>query len=58
MMAKTLVVSAVVAIGIGCAPTIIAITGEEMCQAMHWPMPLPPTIGYSLNHLSNDSDLI
>jgi len=54
MMAKTLVVSAVVAIGIGCAPTIIAITGEEMCQAMHWPMPLPPTIGYSLNHLSND----
>ena len=25
---------------------------------MHWPMPLPPTMGYSLNHLSNDSILI
>jgi hypothetical protein len=58
MVAKALVVSAVVAAGTGCAPTAMAITGEEMCQAMHWPMPLPPTVGYSLNHLSNDSVLI
>jgi hypothetical protein len=57
MMAKTLVVSVVVAAGIGCAPTAMAVTGEEMCQAMHWPMPLPPTVGYSLVHTSNDSIL-
>jgi hypothetical protein len=25
---------------------------------MHWPMPLPLTVGYSLNHLVNDSVLI
>lgn len=24
---------------------------------MHWPMPLPPTVGWSINHLSNDSIL-
>ncbi len=23
-----------------------------------WPMPLPATVGYSLNHLANDSILI
>ena len=39
------------------APTARAITGEELCQSMKWPMPLPPTVGYSLMHLSNDSIL-
>lgn len=55
---KILGPAAVVAAAICCAPTATAITGEEMCQAMHWPMPLPPTVGYSLNHLSDDSVLI
>jgi hypothetical protein len=51
------------AIAVMTAPTICstpvatAIIGEEMCQAMHWPMPLPPSVGYSLNHLVNDSVL-
>jgi hypothetical protein len=40
------------------APTASAITGDEMCRAMHWPMPLPPTVGWSLEHLNNDSILI
>lgn len=44
-------------ITISCAPVASAITGDEMCKAMHWPMPLPPTVGYNLNHLSNDSIL-
>jgi hypothetical protein len=48
---KILGVAAVVVAAISCAPPAIAITGEEMCQAMHWPMPLPSTVGYNLNHL-------
>jgi hypothetical protein len=40
------------------APAANAITGDEMCKAMHWPMPLPPTVGWSLEHLNNDSILI
>jgi hypothetical protein len=55
---KILGPAAVVVAAICCAPTATAITGEEMCQAMHWPMPLPPPVGYSLNHLSSDSILI
>ncbi|OBG55764.1 hypothetical protein A5703_07390 [Mycobacterium sp. E188] len=39
------------------APTARATTGDEMCKSMHWPMPLPATVGYSLAHLSNDSIL-
>jgi hypothetical protein len=58
MMPKTVAVGVAIATVIGCAPAAMAITGEEICQAMHWPMPLPPTVGYSLNHLSNDSVLI
>ena len=34
-----------------------AITGDEMCKAMHWPLPLPPTVGWSLMHMTNDSIL-
>jgi hypothetical protein len=33
------------------------ITGDEMCKAMHWPLPLPPTVGWSLMHMTNDSIL-
>jgi len=55
---KILYFAAAVAVVIGCAPSARAITGEEMCRAMHWPMPLPSTVGYSLNHLANDSILI
>jgi hypothetical protein len=57
VMVKTLSAGAAVAVAVGCAPAAAAITGEEMCQAMHWPMPLPGTVGYSLIHLSNDSIL-
>jgi hypothetical protein len=55
---KVVAVAAMAAVAIGCAPVARAITGDEMCNAMHWPMPLPPTVGYSLNHLTNDSILI
>jgi hypothetical protein len=47
---KILGPAAVVVAAICCAPTATAITGEEMCQAMHWPMPLPSPVGYSLVH--------
>jgi hypothetical protein len=30
---------------------------DEMFKAMHWPMPLPPTVGWSLMHMTNDSIL-
>jgi hypothetical protein len=45
---KRLVTAAVVtaAAAGGCAPAATAITGEELCQAMKWPMPLPPMVGY------------
>ena len=54
---KKLATVALVAVAatIGCAPAAKAITGNEQCNAMHWPMPLPPTVGYSLEHLINDS---
>lgn len=54
---KILGAAAVVVAAICCAPTATAITGEEMCQAMHWPMPLPSAVGYLLIHTSNDSIL-
>jgi len=54
---KILGVAAVVVAAISCAPTATAITGEEMCQAMHWPMPLPATTGWALTHLDSDSIL-
>jgi hypothetical protein len=37
------------------APSATAITGDEMCRAMHWPMPLPPMVGWSLEHTGNDT---
>jgi hypothetical protein len=37
------------------APSASAITGDEMCKAMHWPMPLPPTVGWSLEHTGYDT---
>ena len=40
------------------APAARAITGEEMCKAMHWPMPLPPTVGYGIDRTMNDSVLM
>ena len=54
---KIAAVAVMTAATICCAPAAGAITGDEMCNAMHWPMPLPPTVGYSLWHLSNDSIL-
>ncbi|VBA62465.1 hypothetical protein [Mycobacterium attenuatum] len=39
------------------APVASAITGDELCKAMHWPMPLSATVGWSLVRLSNDSIL-
>jgi hypothetical protein len=51
-------VAVTTAVTICCAaPSAGAITGEELCNAMHWPMPLPPTVGYSLDHLTYDSIL-
>jgi hypothetical protein len=55
---KLAAVAVMTAVTICCAPVATAITGDEMCKAMHWPMPLPPTVGYSLEHLTNDSILI
>jgi hypothetical protein len=40
------------------APSASAITGDEMCRAMHWPMPLPPMVGWGIGHLMSDSILI
>jgi hypothetical protein len=56
---KRLVTVAVVAAAaaVGCAPVATAITGEEMCKAMHWALPLPPTVGWSLMPMTNDSIL-
>jgi hypothetical protein len=56
---KRLVTVAVVAAAaaVGCAPVATAITGDEMCKTMHWPLPLPPTVGWSLMHMTNDSIL-
>jgi hypothetical protein len=56
---KRLVTVAVVAAAaaVGCAPVATAITGDETCKAMHWPLPLPPTVGWSLMHMTNDSIL-
>ena len=56
-MRKLASVAVAAAVAIGCAPAAMAITGNEMCAAMHWPMPLPPTVGYSLMHLSSDTIL-
>jgi hypothetical protein len=39
----------VAAATIGSAQAANAITGDEMCKAMHWPMPLPPTVGYEID---------
>lgn len=50
-------VAAVLAAAIGWPATASAVTGEEMCKAMHWPMPLPPTVGYNLEHLDKDTIL-
>jgi hypothetical protein len=52
---KVLTVAVMAAVTIGCAPVARAITGNDLCNAM--PMPLPPTVGYSLEHTSNDSIL-
>jgi hypothetical protein len=49
---------AAVAVMIGCAPAARAITGEELCKGMDWPMPLPPTVGYGIDHTMNDSVLV
>jgi hypothetical protein len=57
---KIVTAAVVVAAAVGvewCAPAAQAITGDEMCKAMHSPMPLPPTVGYSLEHLANDTVL-
>jgi hypothetical protein len=46
------------AAAMGCAPTASAITGQQPCEAMKWPMPLPPMVGYGIDHIMNDSVLI
>jgi hypothetical protein len=50
-------VAAMAAVMIGCAPAARAITGNEACDAMKWPMPLPPTVGWPLDHIDGDSIL-
>jgi hypothetical protein len=57
LVMKVVTIAVMMAVTIGCAPAARAITGNELCNAMHWPMPLPPTVGYSLEHTSNDSIL-
>ena len=57
MPTKLTAAAAVTAMTICCAPVAGATTGDEMCNAMHWPMPLPPTVGWSLMHLTNDTIL-
>lgn len=42
---KLAAVAMVAAVTIWCAPAA-AITGDELCRSMHWPMPLPPTVGW------------
>lgn len=54
---KLTAVAVMTAATICCAPVARATTVDELCNAMHWPMPLPATVGYSLWHLSNDSIL-
>lgn len=54
---SALSVAAVLAVAIEWPATVSAITGDEMCKAMHWPMPLPPTVGYNLEHLDKDTIL-
>lgn len=44
-------------ITIGCAPASSAITYEQQCRAMHWPMPLPSVVGWGIDHLMSDSIL-
>jgi hypothetical protein len=48
-------IAVIAGVPICCAPAARAVTGDEMCKAMHWPMPLPPTVGWSLMHLTNDT---
>ncbi|MGO9353649.1 MAG: hypothetical protein ACLP3C_23490 [Mycobacterium sp.] len=57
---KRLVTVAVVAAAaaVGCAPAASAVIGEQLCEAMNWPMPLPPMVGYGVDHIMNDSILI
>ena len=38
---SVLTVAAVVAVAIGWPATASAITGDEMCKAMHWPIESP-----------------
>jgi len=57
MRPKLAAVPVITAVTVCCAPAAGAITGDEMCNAMHWPMPLPPTVGWFLMHLTNDTIL-
>jgi hypothetical protein len=54
---KVVAAAVVVAASVVCAPVARAITGDEMCKAMHWPMPLPSMVGYPLDHMDNDTIL-
>jgi hypothetical protein len=57
-MKRLVTIAIMVAATVGCARVAMAITGDEMCKAMHWPLPLPPTVGWSLMHMTNDSILM
>jgi hypothetical protein len=57
LMMRSLQATLVAVVMAGSAPVANAVTGDEMCKAMHWPMPLPPTIGWSLTHMDYDSVL-
>ncbi len=37
------------------APAAVAITAEEAFKAMHWPMPLPDMVGWSMERTMSDS---
>jgi len=57
-MMKLVPVAVIAAMAIGCAPTARAITGDEMCDAMHWPMPLPSMVNLPLDHTDSILDCL
>ena len=50
-------VTVTAALALCCAPAAQAVTGDDLCKSMKWPMPLPSPVGYSLMHMTNDSIL-